>query len=79
MNTKSIQISVPKKTAKDTHKTRKPQSVSPTVITKNPFFENYSNFFSGMSHSVEKGTFSLKTVFLKPKTDGKSKAYPLIK
>ena len=36
-------------------------------------------FFSGKSDSAEKGTFSLETTFLKPKTDRKAGTYPLIK
>ena len=45
----------------------------------NLFLKINSIFFSGKSHSAEKGTFSLETTFLKPKTDRKAGTYPLIK
>ena len=43
-----------------------------------PFFQNLIRFFSEKSHSAEK-KFQKKTIFLKPKTDRKAVAYPLIR
>ena len=70
---------MPKKTPKDTHKARKPH-VSQLELQKTFFFEKkLGKFFLGKSHSAEKETFSLKTTFLKLKTDRKAGTYPLIK
>ena len=69
---------MPKNTAKDTHKARKPQFPQ-LELQKISFLKVNSIFFSGKSQSAEKGTFRLETTLLKPKTDRKAGIYPLFK
>ena len=67
---------MPKNAPKDTHKARKPEF--PKLELQKIFFWKLIRFFSGKSHSAEKGTFSIETTFLKPETDRETGAYFLI-